>query len=109
MAAVVRAWWGIMAGQRAGEVCVRSDGAAAAGGNVALCYALECREWKKREWEERDEGVNESDSEIVKIFNWNVKKFEYESCSKFKSLQLSFQAQTHLNPTLKVNFKLLQI
>ena len=52
MAAVVRAWWGIMAGQRAGEVCVRSDGAAAAGGSVALCSALECREWKKRETRE---------------------------------------------------------
>ena len=56
MAAVVRAWWGIMAGQRAGEVCVRSDGAAAAGGSVALCYALECREWKKRERRERRES-----------------------------------------------------
>ena len=46
---------------------------------------------------------------FLKIFNGSSKNFEYESCSKFKTLQLSFQAQTHLNPTLKVNFKLLQI
>ena len=49
--------------------------------------------------EERDERVNEFDSKIAKIFNWNVKKFKYKSCSKFKSLQLSFQAQTHLKPS----------
>ena len=53
----------------------------------------------KEEREERDEGVNEFDSKIAKIFNWDVKKFEYESYSKFKSLQLSFQAQTHLKPS----------
>jgi len=30
------------------------------------------------------------------------KKFEYESCSKFKILQLSFQAHFHLKLRLKV-------
>jgi len=31
-----------------------------------------------------------------------TKKFEHESCSKFKILQLSFQAKIHLSNNLKV-------
>jgi len=41
--------------------------------------------------------------------HWNLKIFEYGSCRKFKILQLSFQAQTHLKPSLGVKFKCLMI
>ena len=35
-------------------------------------------------------------------FHSNLKKFQYESCSKFQILQLSFQAHFHLKLLLKV-------
>jgi len=40
--------------------------------------------------------------DFLKIFHGNSKKFEHKSCSKFKILQLSFQARTHLSNDLKV-------
>ena len=40
--------------------------------------------------------------DFLKIFHGNSKKFEHKSCSKFKFLQLSFQAKLRLSNDLKV-------
>ena len=56
-------------------------------------------EREKREKERKDRELTLN---VLKIFNGSSKKFEYESCSKFKILQLSFQAHFHLKLHLKV-------
>ena len=55
-------------------------------------------EGREREKREKEREVRELNLNFLKIFNWIMKKFKYESCSKFKILQLSLQAQTHLKP-----------
>ena len=40
--------------------------------------------------------------DFLKIFHGNSKKVEHENCSKFKFLQLYFQAKIHLSNDLKV-------
>ena len=59
------------------------------------------REARERE-RERESEVRELTLNFLKIFNGSSKKFEYESFSKFKILQLSFQAHFHLRFGLKV-------
>ena len=56
----------------------------------------------ERERGERKREVNGLTRFKLKIFNWNSKKFEYKSCSKFKFLQLSFQAKLRFSNDLKV-------
>ena len=56
----------------------------------------------ERERVEREREVRELTLNFLKIFNGSSKKFEYKSCSKFKILQLSFQAHFHLKLHLKV-------
>ena len=75
---------------------------------------LRCSAWRSslgsegRKREERDEReVRELTLIFLKNFNESSKNFEYESCSKFKILQLSFQAQTHMKLRLKVKFEFL--
>ena len=66
---------------------------------------LECREEERgeRKREEREKRkVNDLTRFKLKNFNGNSKNFEHESCSKFKFLQLSFQAKLHLSNNLKV-------
>ena len=57
---------------------------------------------EEREKREKEREVRELTLNFLKIFNWSSKKFEYESFSKFKILQLSFQAHFHLRFGLKV-------
>ena len=72
--------------------------------------ALLCRPWPgagEREGERKGEVEREERStflthDFLKIFHRNSKKFEHESCSKFKILQLSFEAKIHLSNDLKV-------
>ena len=66
------------------------------------CSAL--RSGSREAEQRREKGGRERELTLIflKIFNGSSKKFEYESCSKFKILQLSFQTQTHLSNDLKV-------
>ena len=72
--------------------------------------ALLCRAWPgagEREGERKGEVEREERStflthDFLKNFHGNSKKFEHGSCSKFKILQLSFQAKIHLSNDLKV-------
>ena len=57
---------------------------------------------RKREGREKKRKVNDLTHFKLKNFNGNSKNFEHESCSKFKFLQLSFQAKIHLSNDLKV-------
>ena len=54
------------------------------------------------EEEERRERERVDFDFFLKFFNGSSKKFEYESCSKFKILKLSFQAFFSLKLHLKV-------
>ena len=79
----------------------RSDGTASGGSpSAASAAALLCR--AKIEKEEREERSTCLTRDFLKIFHGSSKKFEHESCSKFKFLQLSFQAKIHLSNDLKV-------
>jgi hypothetical protein len=74
------------------SVCARREGRESEG-------EREGRE--KREWREK-ERVNPLTCSKLKIFHGNSKNFEHKSCSKFKFLQLSFQAKLRLSNDLKV-------
>ena len=95
--------------QRGGRQCSSGDGTRQAGacascGMMAaqLC-AREAGTKQRSEGREREEReVRELTLIFLKIFNWMMKKFKYKSCLKFKILQLSFQAQTHLKLRLRV-------
>ena len=62
----------------------------------------EARESEGEREEREERKVRELTLNFLKIFNGSSKKFEYESFSKFKILQLSFQAHFHLRFALKV-------
>ena len=93
---VGRAREALMAGQHSPGWCSELRQAA-----VMPCSAL--RSGSREAEQRREKGGRERERELtlifLKIFNGSLKKFEYESCSKFKILQLSFQAQTHLKPS----------
>ena len=72
---------------------------AASGGSDALLGPALGKQGSRAEEGERRERERELTLIFLKIFNGSSKKFEYESCSKFKILQISFQAQTHLKPS----------
>jgi len=57
---------------------------------------------REKESRERKREANVLTRDFLKIFHGNSKKFENESCSKFKFLQLFFQAKIHLSNDLKV-------
>jgi len=65
-----------------------SSGAAAAGGSVAALPSSRVLGSEGRKRDERE--VRKLTLSFLKIFNGSSKSFEYESCSKFKILQLSF-------------------
>jgi len=67
-------------------------------GRAVLGSALG-KQGSRAEEEERRERERVDFDFFLKFFNGSSKKFEYESCSKFKILQLSFMAQTHLKPS----------
>ena len=79
-------------------------GAAAQRARVLECPAARREEDRGREKEsrERKREVNVLTRNFLKIFHGNLKKFEHESCSKFKFLRLSFQAKLRLSNDLKV-------
>ena len=116
-----------MAGRRgrseaAAEVLMarRSEAAALSSGSGAVRRGSSALEWvwrgaatataqsKGREKRERKrEGKQSAQTMILTtifltIFHSNLKIFQYESCSKFQILQLSFQAHFHLKLRLKV-------
>jgi len=67
-----------------------SSGAVAAGGSVAALPSSRVLGSEGRERERDEREVRELTLCFLKIFNGSSKSFEYESCSKFKILQLSF-------------------
>ena len=75
---------------------------AAAGCSDALLGPALGKQGSRAEDGERRRRERELTLIFLKIFNGSSKKFEYESCSKFKILQLSFQAYFHLKLRLKV-------
>ena len=56
----------------------------------------------ERRERKKEREVNVLTRDFLKIFHGNSKKFEHESFSKFKFLQLSFQDKIHLSNDLKV-------
>ena len=83
-------------------VLARMAKRAAAGGSDALLGPALGKQGSRVEEGERRERERELTLIFLKIFNGSSKKFEYESCSKFKFLQLSFQAKLRLSNDLKV-------
>ena len=83
----------------------RSDGT---GSGRAQRAALPWPKQRSRVRGERRERKKERERstcltrEFLKIFHGNSKMFEHEICSKFKILQLSFQAKIHLSNDLKI-------
>ena len=67
-----------------------------------MAEAEEQSEGREKREKEREREVNVLTRDFLKIFHGNSKKFEHESCSKFKFLQLSFQDKIHLSNDLKV-------
>ena len=56
----------------------------------------------ERRERKKEREVNMLTRDFLQIFHGNSKKFEHESSSKFKFLQLSFQAKIHLSNDLNV-------
>ena len=67
-----------------------------------MAEAEEQSEGREKREKEREREVNVLTRDFLKIFHGNSKKFEHKSSSKFKFLQLSFQAKIHLSNDLKV-------
>ena len=67
-----------------------------------MAEAEEQSEGREKREKEREREVNVLTRDFLKIFHGNSKKFEHESCSKFKFLQLLFQDKIRLSNDLKV-------
>ena len=78
-----------------------SDDAAAVAAALLLCSADRGQEQGKRGREKERERAR-FDRGKLKIFELNLKSFEYQSCSSCQNLQLWFQTFSHLRFGLKV-------
>jgi cytochrome c peroxidase len=78
-----------------------SDDAVVAAAALLLCSADRGQEQGKRGREKERERAR-FDRGKLKIFELNLKSFEYQSCSSCQNLQLWFQTFSHLRFGLKV-------
>ena len=79
-----------------------SDDAAVAAAALLLCSAGRGQEQGKERERERKRERARFDRGKLKIFELNLKSFEYQSCSSCQNLQLWFQTFSHLRFGLKV-------
>ena len=79
-----------------------SNDAAVAAAALLLCSAGRGQEQGKERERERKRERARFDRGKLKIFELNLKSFEYQSCSSCQNLQLWFQTFSHLRLGLKV-------